>query len=75
MHPGVHGGDLNDVADDEEADTERERLAAAPPGGGAVEKWWLVLLVSRLSVCVGEGEERGELTMMRSKSREVYRYS
>lgn len=39
MHPGIHGGDLDDVADDEHGDTEGQALAATPPirGIGAAE--------------------------------------
>ena len=33
VHPRVHGGDLDDVADDEDGDAEAEAAAAAPPVG------------------------------------------
>lgn len=34
MHPGVHSGDLNDVANNEDEDTEGHGLATSPPIGG-----------------------------------------
>lgn len=36
MYPAVHGGDLDDAAEDEDDDAEAETLASAPPVGGAV---------------------------------------
>jgi len=31
VYPGLHRGDLNDVADDEKEDTKGQALAATPP--------------------------------------------